>query len=413
MIISEKLWLRKRIRFGLYRDRSYTKDRRLLKMRIGFGCLQNVFYHNTSKSTAFRALGRSWIKAGHEVLFINRKLADERRRSKEFLDENADLLPRVIRKSDPGLRNLDVIFELYDYGSAGRYMIDAKIRTGIFVWALSPLSEYYTKQLIPYRKPIFVAGKRSYEEAKKIGIDVHLYLPGIDHNLFNSRDLKRSKTTKFLWIGSLSTSSGPDLLLRAYFEAFKPDDNVLLTIVSPKNRIRRLAFEMFPDHFSGKKKPPPLKFIKGIQSPATMAQIYKSHNALVMPIRFHGACRPVSEAMACGTLVVTTSWTGPTDFADSDEALWIDYELEDAIKASKKLESTYFNIKGISRHRKYEKDATFKWAKPSVDHLVKIMKDVYQNNYDQNIIERALVKAKTFSWEKTASEMLQVLEEHI
>ncbi len=361
-------------------------------MKIGIGFLQKSSYVNTSESTALKALGKCWTKLGNEVLYINRKITDT-------------ISPDVVDRTDSRLNNLDMLFELYDYRSAHKYMADARVKTGMFVWALSPLSKHYTRQLTDYRNPLFVVGKRSYREVTEMGIDAYLYTVGVDHEIFNPDNPTRCrKTTKFLWIGYGSAASGSDLVLRTYFEAFKSKDKVLLTIISHKDRIQRLVSQITADYLDR----PSLNFVEGNKSPSEMAQIYKSHHALIMPLRFHGTCRPVTEAMACGTLVVAPEWTGPTDYASPGEALWINYTLEDAIASSKRLEAKYPGLDGISQYAKYGKGVRFKWAKPSVAHTAALMRRIHEGDYDLHIVEKALKKARSFSWLKIAKKILEV-----
>ena len=380
-------------------------------MKIGLGFLHYSFFHHTSESTALKALGRAWIKLGHEVVFINRakKMVNNDDLPQQFLTENRDLLPHVIDRSSPRVENLDMIFELYDYHCASRYMAHARIKTGSFVWALSPLSKFHIKWISRYRDPLFITGKQSYNEAIELGIDAHLYTIGVDHEIFNPENSNRSTdTTKFLWIGGCSVASAPDLVLRAYFQAFSRKDNVKLTMISPRNTVRRLANEMVDN-----RSIPVLNFISADKSPNAMAQTYRSHNALVMPIRFHGGCHPVSEAMACGTLVITTPWTGPTDYAGPDEALWIDYELENVRSSAKELEK-YSKMAWFTKYfDKYDQDVKYVWARPSVEHLATLMREVHENKYDKNIVKKALKRSKSFSWSKIAADILEVLEHYV
>lgn len=382
-------------------------------MKIGLGFLHYGFFHNTSESTALKALGRSWMKLGHEVVFINRrrKIVDEHSLSQEFLDENFDLLPRAVDRADPKAKNLDVLFEIYDYHCAHNYSTNAKIKTGKLVWALSPLSKFHTEKLLSYRNPLFIEGRQSYEEAIGLGIDAHPSTTGVDHNIFNPGNSKRpTDITKFLWVGGCGTASAPDLTLKAYFQAFTFEDNVLLTMISPRNTVHRLAREMIKKDMAKGYKHPPLNFISADKLPGTMAQIYRNHDALVMPIRFHGACRPVSEAMACGTLVITTLWTGPANYASSNEVLSIDYELEDVRSSAKKLQK-YAMMPWFTKYfDKFERDTTYMWAKPSVEHTAILMKNVHENNYDKGTAKKALIRAKTFNWDEIALNIAKVLE---
>lgn len=392
-------------------------------MKIGLGFIHRNFFVHTSESVLFRSLGREWIKLGHEVYFVHvhkhLNRLEKVHKDKKFVRDNKDLIPLVVSYDDARLEHLDVICELVDYRCMGKYLArrdtsetnyysKARLKSGIFGWALSPLSEYWTKKLVEYRYPVFIVGTKSYKEAINFGLDVNLFIDGIDLSVFNCKEISRSDKTKFIWVGGCGAASAPDILLTAYFEEFTSKDNVSLTMICTDRKLRKFLREFVPD----REDLPEVVAIEGCQSPIEMASHYGTHDALVMPIRFHSTCRPIMEAMACGAVVITTPWTGPTDFAGENEALWIDYKIEGVIEASKKLESRYTTMGSMVGYcNKFEGDVTYMWAKPSIGHTSKLMRSVYESNYDKDIVGRALKKAETFGNDKSARRMINVFEE--
>jgi glycosyltransferase involved in cell wall biosynthesis len=137
------------------------------------------------------------------------------------------------------------------------------------------------------------------------------------------KSFKGSNATIFLFVGKWETRKGVDILLKSYQAAFTQEDNVCLLIVTAayhstdkfREEIQKLIREgddsgedtysssYFPCHYVISKVPQRL-----------MPALYSAANALVVPSHGEGWGRPHVEAMACGTPVIATQWSGPTEF---------------------------------------------------------------------------------------------------
>uniref|UniRef100_A0A6M3ISD0 Putative glycosyltransferase n=1 Tax=viral metagenome TaxID=1070528 RepID=A0A6M3ISD0_9ZZZZ len=384
-------------------------------MKIGLGFNHHSFYYHTSESTAARGLGRAWLRQGHEVLFINmpKRMMPPEQLDSRFVAEHGDLLPLLVDSDSPRLDRLDVLFELFDYRGCRdtSFLRPARFCTGAFAWALSPLSAAATRNVARYRSPLFITGSQSYNEAVALGVDAYLYTVGVDTEVFHPNGaVPPSGATKFLWVGGCAPAAGPDVVLEAYFKAFSNRDNVSLTMVSPLEvtaRLTREVLQRMPFDY----QPPPLVYEQGNSLPSELAQLYREHTMLVLPLRFHAGCHPITEAMACGCLVVTTPWTAPLDYAAQDEALWVDYELETVTEGAQRLAERYYCMGWFRRYfRRFQTDTVYRWARPSVDSLAEIMGRVHRGDYDKSIPGRALAKAGTHTWDKAARHIIDTIE---
>ena len=60
--------------------------------------------------------------------------------------------------------------------------------------------------------------------------------------------------------------------------------------------------------------------------------MYRSADAFVLPSRGEGWCLPCAEAMASGTLLIASDFSGTTAFADSTNSLPVQCKVIDAAK---------------------------------------------------------------------------------
>ena len=202
-------------------------------------------------------------------------------------------------------------------------------------------------------------------EVKKILIDNGVHVPisvcglGVDHidQIDNLSDhfLDNKKFT-FLHISSCFPRKGIECLLSSYFQAFQANDEVILIIKTFKNPhnnvsdILKNLNKIYPN-------PPEVLIIYKDLSPSEIKSLYLSSNALVAPSHGEGFNLTVAEAMRLGIPVITTAWGGHTDFCNSKSSFLIDYAFE--------YSNSHLGL------------FSSVWARPSVDHLATLMKEVY------------------------------------
>ena len=202
-------------------------------------------------------------------------------------------------------------------------------------------------------------------EVKKILIDNGVYLPisvsgvGVDHidEIEASSDcILDNKKFTFLHISSCFPRKGIECLLTSYFQSFKANDEVILilkTFENPHNNISDIL-ENLKKVYSNS---PEVLIIEEDLSPSEIKSLYLSSNALVAPSHGEGFNLTAAEAMRLGIPVITTAWGGQTDFCNSKSSFLIDYAFE--------YSNSHLGL------------FSSVWARPSVDHLAKLMKEVY------------------------------------
>jgi hypothetical protein len=146
-----------------------------------------------------------------------------------------------------------------------------------------------------------------------IGIDTPIFAPDGP-----TLELPNRRRFAFLSVFDWNERKGPDVLLRAWAQAFGPDDDVVLYLRTgkstvgarggPDEAIRALGLD-----------PALLAPIEVLGDPLTAdayAALFRSVDAFVLTSRGEAFCIPLLEAMACGLPAIGTGYGGSTDFLD-------------------------------------------------------------------------------------------------
>jgi glycosyltransferase involved in cell wall biosynthesis len=207
-------------------------------------------------------------------------------------------------------------------------------------------------------------------------------------------------TTNFLSIGQCgSFILGKDrkqtvLLLDTFVRAFDNDESVGLII---KTHMQNISS---PDRYNiktqfkrmiGNRKGPKIYLVHGELTEIEMAQLYKDPlvTAYISMSSGEGWNRPAAEAMACGVPIIITGWSGHMDYLNSDNALLIDYKLQDIPPET--IQAGPWFERGM------------KWAYPDVAVAVDKMK--YAKNNAVKLKEHAIESSNKFlaRYNKTAT----------
>ena len=220
------------------------------------------------------------------------------------------------------------------------------------------------------------------EHVRKVLIDNGVYVPisvcgvGCDH-LMNVEpepfQILNLRSYRFLHVSSCFPRKGVEELIVAYGFAFSINDDVSLiikTFPNPHNNIHKLL-EIAR---AGNDYYPHVIIIEDDLSSSKIKYLYDQVNCLVAPSKAEGFGLPLVEAMLQGIPVIATGWSGQLDFCSIDTAWLIDYSFEFA--------NTHFGLWGSL------------WAKPNVQHLTMLMKQLYTG--DPNRVQEKCVAAKTF-----------------
>ncbi|AHG62792.1 glycosyltransferase [Advenella mimigardefordensis] len=200
---------------------------------------------------------------------------------------------------------------------------------------------------------------------KKILIDHGLHVPvvvsgnGTDHwaSLEAApRFAVKGKGFRFLHVSSCFPRKGVEELLSAYGQAFTRHDDVTLIIKTFPNP-HNLVHEWLATERQNRPDYPDVSILEQDITEAELKSLYTQCHALVAPSRAEGFGLPMAEAMLSGLPVITTGWSGQTDFCNDDTAWLVDFDFERAQSHLELFDSV--------------------WARPRVDDLARQMKVVF------------------------------------
>lgn len=209
----------------------------------------------------------------------------------------------------------------------------------------------------------------------------------------------------FLSVGDYTERKGFDILLDAYCEEFKANEDVTLILKTHKggfvsyhkehlvNELKGYLAEKYPNH------PNILLYMDKVQHD-DLSKLYKACDCFVLATRGEGLGLPVAEAMAAGLPVITTAWGGHMDFVKNGQnAVTVPYKIE--------------TINDIEYIKKCPHALGHKWAVPDKNWLRQTMRTMFvdrENGKELGNNGRQLMTG--YNWKDVAVEMLKVIYEN-
>ncbi|WP_170157797.1 glycosyltransferase [Thermodesulfitimonas autotrophica] len=324
--------------------------------------------------------------------------------------------PWELKRSEPLFSSRETIvvhhlpvFSFDDKAFRGK--TQGAINIGRTMFDLVPLNPEWVKGLNRLDE-IWVPSRFNVETFNASGVDrarLRVVPRGVDPELFNPKaeplDLRCGKGFVFLANFDFQDRKGWDILLTAYLTEFKEGEDVALLLRVWKPDHRRLGtIEMQLASFIRQRlglrldRIPEIILLKESIETNRMPGLYTACDAFVLPSRGEAWGQPYLEAMACGLPTIGTKWGGNLEFMTEENSFLIEIEGLEEVPDG-------VDVPLCRGHR---------WAKPSVEHLRKLMRYVFEEREEaRRKGQRAREEvAEKWTWERAAQAALQELTKY-
>lgn len=231
-----------------------------------------------------------------------------------------------------------------------------------------------------------------------LGIDPARFHPGV-------RPLAIPGRRGFNFLANMEwiPRKGYDILLRAYLEEFRGDEDVSLTIKAYNNsnydpeggRIRGEIVRI--GAAVGGRNPPSVILLSRVMPPGQLPALYRAADCYILPTRGEGWNFPAMEAAACGVPVITTAWSGHLAFLNEANSYLIPIERLEPVPAQ-----------GTPNDAVY---AGSRWAVPGLAETRRLMRHVFTHRQEAAAKARRARRGilEGFNWERIARLVLERL----
>jgi len=199
---------------------------------------------------------------------------------------------------------------------------------------------------------------------------------GVDTNLFRPSGQPLSipgrRKFNFLAVTDVHDRKATEVLLTAFLREFHVDDDVSLTLKMPRgadcqtNLAAELAFFVEKSLRLDLGKSADVILLQENLLPHRMPHLYAAADAFVLPTRGESYGMTLLEALACGVPVITTRWGAALEYLNDGNSFLINLEGLAPVPFADEL---------LPGHR---------WANPSIDHMQKLMRQVFSGAGESN-----------------------------
>jgi len=201
---------------------------------------------------------------------------------------------------------------------------------------------------------------------------------GVDTNIYKKTFRKKDDNCVFGFVGTFYKRKNIPFLIKSFKKAFT-NEKCKLIIKTSANCYNQYGVDSNLQ----------IQFITEDYSEKQMVNFYNSLDGFISCSHAEGFGLPQLESMACGVPVISPCFGGITEFFDSSVGYDVDYKI---------IESSDSHYKG-------------EWCSAIEESLIDKMMCVYKDREKaKSLGEKALKRAKIFTWEKTAENLIKAID---
>ncbi len=276
-----------------------------------------------------------------------------------------------------------------------------KIKIGFPIFELDRLTKIEEYHLREGCDKLFVCSSWAKDILQKNidgYIEINVIPLGVDREIFYEQRSFR-KTCTFLNCGKWEVRKGHDILIKVFNQAFEEKDDVELWMLPHNPFLTPEETKMWTDLYMSDPLSSKIKILPQQESHSQIADIMRMADVGVFPSRAEGWNMEGLEMMSCGKRIISTNYSGNTEYMNKDNCELIDINT---------MESAY--------DRKWFDGKTGNWAylsKTYFNRLVELMRLEFErkNKYGGEVYQPSVETAKHFSWKNTAELITKALEQ--
>lgn len=228
----------------------------------------------------------------------------------------------------------------------------------------------------------------------------HVVPLGVDTELFKPVKPNQNGDTIFFNCGKWEVRKGHPELIKAFLEAFSPDDKVQLWLMcdNPFNSDKEDAqwyslFDTTKHYFNDR-----IKVIPRVKTHQEVYNIMRQVDCGVFPSRAEGWNLEALEMLACGKQLIITDYSAHTEFCTQENSTLIPIKEKELA-----FDNKWFFGQGS-------------WAKldkAAIDSIINAMRDVHKAKTESALAINmgGIETAKVFTWENTAKRIIECLND--
>lgn len=218
---------------------------------------------------------------------------------------------------------------------------------------------------------------------------------GVDRSIFNENNNVKRPATIFFNCGKWEIRKGHDIIKECFEKAFNQNDNVELWMMC-ENPFLGEKNNDWINYYKSSSLANKIRFIPRQKSHRDVYNIMRQVDVGVFPVRAEGWNLELLELLSCGKHVITTDYSGHTEFTNRINSRQIEID-----KLEVAQDGVWFHGQG-------------EWAaleNRQKDQLIAHMRELHQQKKDSELdINLAGIEtAIKFSWENTAEEIINGL----